>query len=59
MHFSPLSAPGGLLTDDPAIDGNHEKHYITIFMNVVMKPESAELANLEPHKCEGWEWVTN
>ena len=43
--------------DDTAIDGNPEKHYITIFMNVMIRPDSAELENLEPHKCEGWEWV--
>lgn len=32
------------------------KHYITIFM--VADWISGEPVNAEPHKCEGWEWVT-
>lgn len=45
------------VTNDVAIDGNPEKHYITIFMNAVVNESSAELQNMEPHKCDGWEWV--
>ena len=30
------------------------KHYITIY--VFVKEFKGELQNLEPHKCEGWEW---
>lgn len=33
------------------------KHYITVFMTCVRAEESAEAQNLEPHKCEGWEWI--
>ncbi len=43
--------------NDPNIDGNVEKHYITIFMRAAMQVDSAELQNLEPHKCERWDWV--
>ena len=30
------------------------KHYITIFM--IVDKFSGELKNLEPDKCEGWQW---
>ena len=32
------------------------KHYITIFM--LAKWITGEAVNTEPHKCEGWEWVS-
>jgi len=32
------------------------KHYITIFMECDYA--SGDLKNLEPHKCEKWEWFT-
>lgn len=32
------------------------KHYITIFL--VAEWVSGEPVNMEPHKCEGWEWLT-
>lgn len=32
------------------------KHYITIF--VVADWKEGEPVNCEPHKCEGWEWMT-
>ena len=44
-------------TNDPAIAGNPAKHYITIFMTASVSPTSAELINMEPHKCEKWEWI--
>jgi 8-oxo-dGTP diphosphatase len=31
-----------------------DKHYITLFAFV--RAFSGTLQNLEPHKCEGWEW---
>lgn len=31
-----------------------DKHYITLFM--IAKIDSGEPKNLEPEKCEGWEW---
>ena len=37
--------------------GDSNKHYITIFMTAQLCPSSAELVNLEPHKCSGWEWM--
>lgn len=43
--------------NDIAIDGNADKHYITIFMNVILREDSEKLQNIEPDKCEGWEWV--
>lgn len=32
------------------------KHYITIFM--LANWVSGEAENTEPHKCEGWQWLT-
>lgn len=32
------------------------KHYITIFM--VADWVEGEPVNMEPHKCEGWDWIT-
>lgn len=45
------------MTNDPCIGGKREKHYITIFMRADLQPGSADLENLEPHKCESWHWV--
>ena len=45
------------VTNDRSIDDNPSKHYITIFMNIEVNPTSAPLTNVEPHKCEGWEWI--
>lgn len=33
---------------------DHHKHYITCF--VIVESFEGELQNLEPNKCEGWEW---
>ena len=44
-------------TNDPAIAGNVSKHYITIFMAGLVTANSANLINMEPHKCEKWEWM--
>lgn len=32
-------------------------HYVTVFVQAEAQP-GAQPANLEPHKCEGWEWVS-
>lgn len=34
------------------------KHYITLITCAKLAAGSAPLTNMEPHKCEGWEWVT-
>jgi 8-oxo-dGTP diphosphatase len=39
------------------IDGNPNKHYITIFMTGEVSEMSAELVNMEPHKCKEWIWM--
>lgn len=44
-------------TNDPNIDGKFEKHYITIFMHGTVASDSPPLQLMEPHKCEGWEWI--
>lgn len=45
-------------TNDCAIDGNPDKHYITIFMTATLTPEEVtQIQNVEPDKCEGWNWV--
>mmetsp|Transcript_67112 Transcript_67112/g.132140 ORF Transcript_67112/g.132140 Transcript_67112/m.132140 type:complete len:155 (+) Transcript_67112:60-524(+) len=46
-----------LVTNDPNIDGNLAKHYITIFMRAKLACSSADLVNMEPNKCESWSWV--
>jgi 8-oxo-dGTP diphosphatase len=33
------------------------KHYVTLFVTCVRDDGSQEARNLEPDKCEGWEWV--
>lgn len=40
------------------IDGNPLKHYITLFMVGEVAEDSKDLINLEPHKCESWNWVS-
>jgi 8-oxo-dGTP diphosphatase len=45
------------VTNDIAIGGNPNKHYITIFMEAKLTSDSAPLENLEPHKCVGWTWT--
>ena len=45
------------LQNDPNIDGNVNKHYITIFMRSIITKDSPEVRNMEPHKCESWSWV--
>jgi 8-oxo-dGTP diphosphatase len=44
-------------TNDIAIGGNLSKHYVTIFMRADVHEDSAALQNLEPDKCEGWDWM--
>ncbi|KAI8624794.1 nudix domain-containing protein [Xylariaceae sp. FL1651] len=34
------------------------KHYITIFVQCVMEDEDAQPQTMEPHKCEGWYWIS-
>lgn len=46
-----------LVTNDIAMGGNPDKHYVTIIMHGVVSATSAHLENCEPHKCAGWEWV--
>jgi 8-oxo-dGTP diphosphatase len=45
------------VTNDIAIGGDESKHYITIFMTADVSDTSPPLQNMEPHKCEGWEWM--
>ena len=45
------------VTNDPCIAGNPDKHYVTIFTGAGIANDSAELQNLEPHKCESWNWM--
>mmetsp|Transcript_11017 Transcript_11017/g.16803 ORF Transcript_11017/g.16803 Transcript_11017/m.16803 type:complete len:146 (+) Transcript_11017:57-494(+) len=43
-------------TNDIAIGGNSNKHYVTIFMSADVATDSSPLENMEPHKCEEWMW---
>lgn len=31
-------------------------HYVTIFMRAVLADPNQVPQNLEPHKCDGWDW---
>ena len=43
------------VTNDPNMNGDRNKHYITIFMTArTSEPEL--VVNMEPHKCESWDW---
>ena len=44
-------------TNDIYIDGNPDKHYVTIFMEADVAPDSPPLVNMEPEKCETWKWI--
>jgi 8-oxo-dGTP diphosphatase len=39
------------------MDGDPSKHYVTIFMSA-RATDMFRLENKEPHKCEGWQWMT-
>lgn len=45
------------VVNSPNMGGDPSKHYVTIFMHAVVAATSAPLTNMEPHKCEGWEWM--
>lgn len=34
------------------------KHYVTLIVIAAVLPTSPTLENMEPHKCEAWEWIT-
>jgi 8-oxo-dGTP diphosphatase len=38
-------------------NGTPQRHYVTICLAAHASDESA-LKNMEPDKCEGWEWVS-
>lgn len=44
----------GTVTNDVHTDS--QKHYVTVVM--VADYDSGEIQNLEPNKCEGWEWFS-
>ena len=44
-------------TNDVNLDGNPDKHYITLFMEADVSADSSTLTNMEPHKCEEWKWM--
>lgn len=35
-----------------------DKHYITILMQAEIDADAQAVRNMEPHKCEGWSWVS-
>jgi 8-oxo-dGTP diphosphatase len=45
------------VVNSPNMGGDPNKHYVTIFMRGELSSTSPPLVNMEPHKCEGWEWV--
>jgi ADP-ribose pyrophosphatase YjhB (NUDIX family) len=46
------------VTNDPNMENNPHKHYVTIFMAGLINTDSSALNNNEPDKCEGWSWIT-
>ena len=45
------------VTNSINMGGNPLKHYVTIFMRADVSTTSSPLINMEPHKCEQWEWI--
>ncbi len=45
-------------TNDRRLDGDVNKHYITVHCRAVMPTYSCPVTNMEPLKCDGWEWKT-
>lgn len=45
------------VTNSMNMGGNPLKHYVTIFMRGDVSTSSAPLMNMEPQKCEQWEWI--
>lgn len=45
------------VTQDMCIDGDPNKHYITIFVTGLVCADSDDLQNMEPHKCEWLEYA--
>ena len=37
-------------------DNNEHKHYTTLYFTIKVKNEIV-IKNMEPGKCEGWEWI--
>ena len=35
-----------------------QKHYVTLFLQGAIKDDSAQLTNMEPHKCVEWIWMS-
>jgi ADP-ribose pyrophosphatase YjhB (NUDIX family) len=46
------------ITNDRCMDGDKNKHYITIHCRAVIPANSSAVQNMEPNKCQGWEWKT-
>ncbi len=44
-------------SNDPKLDGDINKHFVTMLFKAII-PDDAVPQNLEPHKCEGWEWTS-
>lgn len=44
-------------SNDPRLDGDIHKHFVTCLFKAII-PDDAVVQNLEPHKCEGWEWTS-
>lgn len=46
------------VTNSINMGGNPLKHYVTIFMRATaVSTTTSPLINMEPHKCEQWEWI--
>ena len=45
------------VTNSINMGGNPQKHYVTIFMRANVATTSESLTNMEPQKCEQWEWI--
>jgi len=39
------------------VNGTPQRHYVTMCLSAHVADES-QLKNMEPDKCEGWEWVS-
>lgn len=45
------------VTNSVLLDEKRPAHYVTIFMRAEMLNSEDQPRNMEPDKCDGWEWA--
>ncbi|PIA31036.1 hypothetical protein AQUCO_05300102v1 [Aquilegia coerulea] len=44
------------ITDNIFLEETKPSHYVTIFVRTAMRDPLQTPQNLEPNKCDGWDW---